>query len=957
MKRISILLAVVAVVLVIGGACQYGQVEPAVADGELPGCDDLGDAVLSEDGSTRIAMLVGVGDYKNDDIPDLSGPPDDVAAIYRLLTDEDGYRFPPGNVCVLVDEQATVARFRDRFDEALVKRAEKADGEAIAFLFYAGHGSQVTDHNGDESYDGMDETFVFHDSRSGDVDDFRDDEFNELLAELYEHTKDVTVAFDSCNSGSATRAATDEPQDAVARLIPPRDDDAPFATRDSGVVTDEWTPESMPGLTILSAAKDGTSALEPRLGGHGFFTEAFLKVLTDVGGESLTWGQVSRRIPILVASRSYNLQHPVFQGERNKFVFDATDRKRPMGWEVVSVGDTVRMSGFALPGWGEGAHVRVFPGNVQAVDVKDPSKAKATLVLTSYDGTNAEGSLVGEASASIEAGDVATLVLPGQEAIILPVRLVKGADPEALTDEQADALETALAASEEATQIIRLTEAADAFSVGIDKDDRFRIRGPEGVIRNSEAFPDVGRVIESLGQHARQQALLMLEGEQGSEFVNDETLEVSLVPVSQGVNACSQKALKKWVQACPNEEQVVPLCATWQVQVKNNSKVDLLVGGAILWNDGGSQGLPHDATSLRVQPGGTAILDRALTFTSGPPLDALEHVVVFGTKESNPIDWSVLTEPAVRAMRGDMSPLESVLAHYAAGKRGGNSNLVSSKETWTSSKLPVRVLANAQFEEFNGTQVACDPSIQREFTVQDFNVDPYLPANDNYLKSVLEHGWFLADKANPRDGGDGIPYKQHGWDKGSGNATESDDAENLRVGIDCSRSIWYAFTRSGVEYTSRNFHGGYLSTAEMFDASMGSCVPSVTPEKSLMHEQFESCLGDIFQAGDVLVWQGVRPSDGKCVGHTVMVVDANKFVGWGSHGWDGSTDEDNQRLNDTGVEYQRILSGDWAKWDRKQYSLKACWRHREFIREAKVPGGKPGDAPLVRPCAVGSCES
>jgi hypothetical protein len=344
-----------------------------------------------------------------------------------------------------------------------------------------------------------------------------------------------------------------------------------------------------------------------------------------------------------------------------------------------------------------------------------------------------------------------------------------------------------------------------------------------------------------------------------------------------------------------------------------------------------------------------------MTFTSSPPLDAVEYVAVFGTKESNPIDWSVLTEPAVRAARGDMSALESVLAHYAAGKRGGNASLVSSKETWTSSKLPVRVLANAQFEEYNSTQVACDLDAQREYTVRDFNVEPYFPANDNHLRKVLEHGWFLADKANASTGGDGIPYKQHPWNKGSRNATKADDAENLAVGIDCSRSIWYAFTRSGLDYTSRKYHGGYLFSAEMFDASMGSCVPSMTPKKSLMHEQFESCLGDEFQTGDVLVWQGVRPTDGRCVGHTVMVIDARKFVGWGSHGWDGSTDENHQRLNDTGVEYQRILSGEWAKWDRKQYSLKACWRHREFIKEARVPGGRPGDAPLIRPCSVENC--
>lgn len=953
MRRQRLLIFLATIGLFVSAACETGRDAPAT---EVAGCSHLGKAVPSEDGSTRLALLVGVSDYKSEGIRDLRGPADDARAVHRLLTDPKGYAFPPENVCVLVDSEATVAQFRDRFQKALVDRAKDVQGKVIAFFFYAGHGSQATDHNGDEN-DGMDETLVLHDSRSGNVDDLRDDELNGLLASLYEHTHDITVALDSCNSGSAARAALEGDPDMIERLLPPRPDDAPYASRDVGEVAEEWTPESMPGLTMLSGAKDGSSALEPIIGGHGYFTEAFLKVLTDVGANSLTWGQVSRRMPILIAASTRQRQHPVFQGDRDKYVFDATERKRPMGWEVVSAGDSIKLSGFALPGWGEGAHVRIYPGESQSSDVKDPAKAKATLTLTSYDGTNAKGVVVGTASAPIEPGDIATLVLPGPGAITLAVRFVSGADPEALSKEQVDELKGALAEREAVSQIVKLTTAADAFLVGVDKDNLYRIRGPEGVIRNPKPFESVNKVVESLAQHARQLALLQLEGEPGKEFVNDKTLEVSLVPVNVGVTTCSEQAFKKWVQACPNEEQVIPLCATWKIQVKNNSDKDLLVGGAILWNDGGMFGLPNDGVSLRLAAGATDTLDLRRTFTSGPPLDAVEHIVVFGTKESNPIDWSVVTEPAVRAARGPMNALEKVLSQYTSGARGGNDNLVAATETWTSSKVPLRVLANAQFEDLTPTQQACDKGQkriqEREFTVHDFDLNPYLPANDNYLRKILERGWFLADKANPDKGGDGIPYIQHAWDKGSGKALESDDAANLAAGIDCSRSIWYAFTRSGLEYSSRDWHNGYLSTAEMFDASKGSCAPTTTPQSTLLHENFESCLGQPFQTGDVLVWQGVRPTNGKCVGHTVMVIDPQKFVGWGSHGWDAH----DEAHNDTGVEYQRILSGDWAKWDRKQYTLKACWRHQEFIKEAKVPGGRPGDAPLIEPCKPGVCVS
>lgn len=191
------------------------------------------------------------------------------------------------------------------------------------------------------------------------------------------------------------------------------------------------------------------------------------------------------------------------------------------------------------------------------------------------------------------------------------------------------------------------------------------------------------------------------------------------------------------------------------------------------------------------------------------------------------------------------------------------------------------------------------------------------------LYKVLQQAELLTHRRET----DGVPYRQHDWSKGS------DDA-NLAYGIDCSRAIWFAFTRAGLPYTSRSWHQGFVSTAEMFDESRGSCNSALTPDSTLMKQNFESCLGQPFQLGDVLVWQGRRPTSGECIGHTVMVIDPQDFIGWGSHGWDGSKSEEGVKLNDTGVEYQKILAKTWAKWDRTQYELKACWRHKQFIAEA-----------------------
>jgi hypothetical protein len=135
----------------------------------------------------------------------------------------------------------------------------------------------------------------------------------------------------------------------------------------------------------------------------------------------------------------------------------------------------------------------------------------------------------------------------------------------------------------------------------------------------------------------------------------------------------------------------------------------------------------------------------------------------------------------------------------------------------------------------------------------------------------------------------------------------------LALGIDCSRAIWFAFTRAGLAYNNRD--NAYLATADMVTS------------KTAMKDQFQQCPSDQgFQLGDVLVYR----DDGRGDGHVVMVVDPKKRIAWGSHGWDG-----NSRIlpvePDTGVEYQLIkIKKDWQKWDRSTMTLRNCWRHKAF---------------------------
>ena len=187
-------------------------------------------------------------------------------------------------------------------------------------------------------------------------------------------------------------------------------------------------------------------------------------------------------------------------------------------------------------------------------------------------------------------------------------------------------------------------------------------------------------------------------------------------------------------------------------------------------------------------------------------------------------------------------------------------------------------------------------------------VSKYYPTNTNSdLYKVLKQAQILTSNISFIKNGDGIPYKQHnGW-----NNKKNDDTTNLKRGIDCSRVIWFAFTRAGVPYNPQN---RYLDTSIMWR------------ENSNMKHYFNRCSVDNLQLGDVLIYRGYN-SKGKIVGHTVMVLDPKKKLAWGSHGWDKS------RHKDTGVEVQKVVSRNgWRSWDKRSMKLKACWRHKNFSK-------------------------
>lgn len=870
----------------------------------------LGEAVTT-DGHHRLALVVGVGRYKARSVPSLVGPPNDARRIYELLTAKNGYGFPKENVCMLLDEQATTARFKETFEKALVERAAEKD---VVLLYYAGHGSQTKDKNGDEP-DENDETFLFHDARTDGVKDLVDDELNQMLARLHQKTRYVTVILDSCNSGTATRG---EAGTFVARFVEPAEDTGAKGAAGAGDGGAGWVPEAFPGMVVFTAASDGTVALEENA--RGIFTDALVAVFSTAGAQPLTYAQAARQIPSLVAARSY--QVPYFQGDLSGPVFGNTTRTQPIGWEVIATGPRIKLGGTPLPGMGKGAELRVYDGGMSGAEVRDPGKARATLVVDEMTGINALAHVaaVRPGAADLAKGDLAIPVRSADDTLKITVRLRPEREPRGIPAERARALRSALGEDPDAKLVVEPIKTAGDFELALSNDGRLQLFGPENRVRIT--YERDAAAVRNLWQHARQRALLQLRGEGGGDFTDNQTLQVQLVPAPRQ----DQCARRSWVPAGPNQNQVVPLCQKWNVKatLDRNAPKPLVLGGVILSTDGSSLGFPSDGRKVLLRPGESVTFNaRDETFRAIPPLDVWDHVMVFGTQEANPVAWHLLTSaaPTRSAAGAPTGALHRALDRYLQPGTRGQERAEEQAEdtTWTLSHVEMRVEANARFLE----PAQRDTPIQkREYTIRNFDIRPYMPDDEGTaLHKVLAKADWLAHAAAV----DGFGYKQHAWDRPT-------DEDNLRRGIDCSRAIWFAFTRAGLPYNRSN---AYVHTGAMVGDS------------SLMANEFERCQGDP-RLGDILVYRDDTQGDG----HVVMVIDPDKRIAWGSHGFDGNARE-LKVPPDVGVEYQLIkYKKDWERWDRKTMERKACWRYRAFAQEASATRWLPGVKALLNVCNV-----
>jgi hypothetical protein len=182
------------------------------------------------------------------------------------------YNFKQANIRELYNKEATRKAILDGMSELLAK----SNAGDIAFIFYAGHGSQVKNSLSKEPGQ-VDESMVPANTWEPGVADIRDKELSKIFNEFVDKGVVLTVIYDCCHSSNMSRGISDQPK---LRYIPMANYDA----KDPSTPPD---PSGKPNskFLMLCACQSYQFASEARDENdqpHGAFTLALLSAMKQL---------------------------------------------------------------------------------------------------------------------------------------------------------------------------------------------------------------------------------------------------------------------------------------------------------------------------------------------------------------------------------------------------------------------------------------------------------------------------------------------------------------------------------------------------------------------------------------------------------------------------------------------------------------------------------------------------
>jgi len=234
------------------------------------------------------AVIIGIGKYQDDKIPNLKYTTVDAQSIYNILTDPQYGNFPKDQVKLLIDEQATYYNIKSAIGTWLRRNTRKDD---TVIIFFAGHGAPEDEKTYWVTY-------------NANIDDLygttlSNDEIADMLDRV--EAKKMIAFLDSCYS-AATINRTDKKRSIM-------------------IVKDPFQKFKGKGRVIITSSDGKEQSVEIEKFGHGVFTYYLLKALKGEADENKdgfieldeVWDYVKYRVTD-TARRYGSTQTPVLDG-------------------------------------------------------------------------------------------------------------------------------------------------------------------------------------------------------------------------------------------------------------------------------------------------------------------------------------------------------------------------------------------------------------------------------------------------------------------------------------------------------------------------------------------------------------------------------------------------------------------------------------------------------------------
>lgn len=257
-----------------------------------------------------LALLVGVDRYKH--FSHLKSCANDARLMAHALIEKFG--FVEEDLTFLLDEAAT----REGILKGLRDLQNRAQAGDSVIFYYSGHGSRITDLDGDET-DGWDETIVPYDSgrHPNPNHDVIDDEIHDWLLQISAITPNVAIIADTCFSGGMGRRGLVEKWVEPGLRTRTR---LRTAARKREVGPSGFLPES-DRYTLLAACRAGETAKVMHNKVSSVFTFFLCQELLRAPKDA-TYREVMERTRVAVAATpEARDQTPQLEGARDRLLF------------------------------------------------------------------------------------------------------------------------------------------------------------------------------------------------------------------------------------------------------------------------------------------------------------------------------------------------------------------------------------------------------------------------------------------------------------------------------------------------------------------------------------------------------------------------------------------------------------------------------------------------------------